>query len=66
MDETNQILLDRESLLSLRSLVKSMTLGLRGVEARFSKELEMISAISALAARVLDLIDSNLDEQSPD
>jgi hypothetical protein len=61
MSDEDQIKLDRESLLSLKSLVDSMILCLRGMESRFRKEFEMIGAINALAEKASALIKKHLD-----
>jgi len=62
MAEDEQIQIDRETLLSLKSLVDSMKLCLAGLESRFRKEFEMIGAISALADKTLDLLKKHLEK----
>lgn len=61
MSVEDQIKLDRESLLSLKSLVDLMILCLRGMESRFRKEFEMIGAINALAEKASSLIKKHLN-----
>lgn len=61
MEENETLAVDRETLLSLRSLVDSMLLCLRGLESRFRKEIEMIGAVGALGDKALDLLNKHLE-----
>jgi hypothetical protein len=60
MNDADKILCDRETLVSLRSLIQSMIICLNGFESRFTKEIEMIKAIDAMAEKAVDLIDQSL------
>jgi len=66
MDQDDQIRIDREEILGLRSLVDSMIVCLRGLESRFRKEVEMIGAISALAEKAVDVINKHLTKSQTD
>lgn len=60
MSDSDMILCERETLLGLRSLIQSIVICLNGFESRFSKELEMIKGIDAMAGKAVDLIDQSL------
>jgi len=60
MNNSDKVLCERETLVSLRSLIQSMLISLNGFESRLAKELEMIRAINAVAQKAVDLIDQNL------
>lgn len=66
MDKDDQIRIDREEILGLRSLVDSMIFCLRGLESRSRKELEMIGAMSALGEKAVDMINKHLTTSPTD
>lgn len=60
MNDTDKVLCDRDTLISLRSLIQSMIICLNGFESRFTKEIEMFKAIDAMAEKAVDIIDQSL------
>jgi len=68
MSENQQemVEIDRETLLTLRSLVHSVEVSLSGLDDRLKKELEVIEVSVALSERARDLLNRVLIRKEPE
>ena len=65
MAENGGMAFDREDLKNMKALISSMTICLTGLESRLQKEIEMISAVKALADGALDVLRKYMEEPDP-